>query len=107
MNQDMSGKPGESPKIALRSGVGGNHLEHRTTGQAIELQLGLEQRQRAVQATGVQLGVVLYNFGHCFTPGALPDGRFEAPRIPQVEAALVAGPVSGYSKDFADSEPCA
>ncbi|MCY1429545.1 hypothetical protein D9M71_454660 [compost metagenome] len=76
--QLVPGQLRESAEIPLGAGVGGNHLEHRATGQAIELELGLEQRQGAVQAAGIQLGVESIvsarGVSHGGSPGKAPCG---------------------------------
>src|ERR1700712_1255717 len=73
MQQRVASQPCKGAEITLRAGVGGSDHEHRATGQAIELHLGLEQWQRAIQATGVQLGVARrgapYSVRHRFSPG--------------------------------------
>src|SRR6195952_2245793 len=73
MQQRVPSQPCKGVEIPLRTGVGGSDHEHRATGQAIELHLGLEQGQGAIQATGVQLGVARrgapYSVRHRFSPG--------------------------------------
>lgn len=53
----MTGQPGEGTEVPLRTGIRRSHLEHRPGRQTIQLQLGLEQGQRAIQTAGIQLGV--------------------------------------------------
>ncbi|MNR59454.1 hypothetical protein D3C85_1807150 [compost metagenome] len=73
----MTGQSGEGAEITLGARIRGDHLEHAAAGQAIEFKLGLEQRQRTVQAAGVQFGIVGYSISHGFTPRQI----VERPRI--------------------------
>ncbi len=57
----MTGQSGKGAEVTLRTCIGGDDLEHRATGQPVEFHLGLEQRQRAIQATGVQFNVMGYS----------------------------------------------
>src|SRR5690606_21218781 len=75
MQQRMPGQTGESAKIALRAGIGGADLEYGAAGQAIELELGFEQGQRAVQPAGVEFGIE----GRCVCHHQLLIGRLGYP----------------------------
>ncbi|MNH40310.1 hypothetical protein D3C79_1016130 [compost metagenome] len=73
----MTGQSGKGAEITLRTRIGGNDLEHRATGHPVEFHLGLEQRQGAIEATGVELNIMGYSVDHCITPGQV----VELPRI--------------------------
>ncbi len=57
MQQRMTVQRGDCAKFALRTGIGGTYLEYGATGQAIELELGFEQGQRAIEPAGIEFGI--------------------------------------------------
>jgi len=92
MHQGMTGQPGKGAEITLGTGIRGDDFEHRAAGQSIEFEFGLEQRQRAIEAAGIEFGIKGYSVGHGFTPGKR-SGCLEY---------LVRRSVSGYSKLFVE-----
>ena len=75
----MARKLGKRSEVALRTRISRGDFKDRATGQAIKFQLGLEQRQRTIQATGVELSVTglgpLYSVRHLFSPGRHIESR--------------------------------
>jgi len=57
MHQGMTGQPGKGAEITLGTGIRGDDFEHRAAGQSIEFEFGLEQRQRAIEAAGIEFGI--------------------------------------------------
>lgn len=90
----MPGKSGETAKVALRPRIGGDHLQYRTTGQSIQLELGLEQRHRTRQTTGIQLDVM----HGIISTDAHPVLLAKAGSIPMPAARWPAKPAEGYSR---------
>jgi hypothetical protein len=60
LDQFVAGLLGESLEIAHRTGIGGHHKQGLTALHGVERLLGLEYRQRAVQAPGIDFNISVH-----------------------------------------------